>query len=137
MMQKMIFFLLLSCSLVACNDLPQRATLEMERVAGRDTTFVLRDVCADEACDSFYVVAPYDNIEALPLKLSVDVKEMLAKEVLLDDRCTILLCKAQELRSWSTVKRNVCDFSALPFGQGFSLTQALRMEKGKLQVLEE
>lgn len=136
-MKQILFPIFLSFLWVACRDLPQSATLDMERVAGRDTTFALRAVCTDEVSDSFYVVAPYADVEALPLNLSSDLKTMLLKETMLDDRCTILLCKGREVRSYATVKRrDFCDFAQLPQGRGISMEQPLQIDGDSLKLLE-
>ncbi|WP_321517932.1 hypothetical protein [uncultured Bacteroides sp.] len=89
-----------------------------------NSSFML-DTINTSKWDSVYVMAPYQyvNIEKNIPYLSDKLKKKFKETAMIGSYCTLIFVKDQKVVSYSSIKRDVADFSSLDGKIGYPLKQ--------------
>ena len=90
-----------------------------------DHSSFMLDTINTNKWDSVYVMGPYqyENLEKSIPYLSHNLKKKFKQTAMLDTCCTLIFVRNQKVVSYSTIKRDIADFSSLGSKIGYSSKQ--------------
>ncbi len=116
----LIFFsIVLIGAIIWCVNTPYREVNlnnTLETIQKNDTCITVHDLYKDKDWDKMVIIKPYDKRTASDEKIDMGYtgdREAILDNTLFDSICTILFLKGNQLVAFSSVYRNVIDFSPL------------------------